>query len=116
MAISSNLAARINNMYANPSTVQEQIDVANAASNLISAPRLVSVSGPIRPNADYRVLLNATSGTPALSLPAGIDGMTFAVAHHPSNSVAWSLSPSGSDTISATLASAMAAKTNGAMQ
>ena len=110
MAISSILAQTINDMYANPAMAAEHIAALNASSNQAQAPRVALASTALSPQSDYRVLLNSTSGSPVVSLPAGVNGQTFAVAYHPSNSQTWSMAPNGSDTLAASVSSAMSGK------
>ena len=80
MAISNQLTQTLMDQFANPTVAQEHIATLNAASNLVQAPRIATASTPLSPQNDYRVLLNATSGSPVVSLPAGVNGQTFAVA------------------------------------
>ena len=98
-------------MFANPTIAQEHIAALNTSSNLSQAPRIAVASTPLSPQSDYRVLLNATTGSPVVSLPAGVNGQTFAVNYHPSNLQTWSMAPNGSDVLASQVASAMSGKT-----
>jgi len=116
MAISNQLSQTIMDSYAIPSIAQEHAAALNVASNLSQAPRIATASTSMSPQQDYRVLLNSTSGSPVVSLPAGVNGQTFAIAYHPSNTQTWSMSPNGSDVLSAPVTSAMSSKTNVVVQ
>src|ERR1035437_3742759 len=110
MAISNQLAQTIMDMYSNPVAGQEHVAALNTASNISQAPRIADASTTLSPQSDYRVLLNATSGSNAVSLPAGVNGQTFAVAYHPSNSSTWTMTPNGSDVLAAPVTTAMSGK------
>ena len=119
MAISNGLSTHINNTYADAGVASEMQTALNNASNQASAARIATASTTLQPNTDYRVLLNATTGTPTVTLPtAPVQGQTFAIANHPSNTVAWTLTPGTGDTVDAHAASKMvnAASTPGAVQ
>ena len=116
MAISNLLAQTISDMFANPAIGQEHVAAINASSNLSQAPRIALASTSMSPQRDYRVLLNATSGSNVVSLPAGVNGQTFAIAYHPSNSSTWTMSPSGSDVLASAVSSAMSSKNNVVIQ
>jgi hypothetical protein len=110
MAISQLLAQTIQDMFANPTIAQEHVATLNASSNLVQAPRIAVASTPLSPTSDYRVLLNATSGSNAVSLPSGVNGQTFAVAYHPANTSTWTMTPAGSDVLAAPVTTAMSTK------
>jgi|ERR1035437_9429758 hypothetical protein len=112
MAISQDLQNHWNNFFANSSLATEQIQ---ALSGVSAVPRIATAAGPITAS-DFRVLMNATAGTPALTLPVGVNGATFALVHHPSNTVAWHLTPSGTNTVDAAVSTALAAKNNVTIQ
>ena len=111
MALSPALQQAIGDMYMNPSVSAEHVALANAASNLAQAPRIALASTALSAQSDYRVLLNATSGSNVVNLPAGVNGQSFAIAYHPSNSSTWTMAPNGADTVAASVTSAMSAKT-----
>jgi hypothetical protein len=111
MAISNNLAAHIAATYANGEIVSEMQSALASGANVMAAPRIAIASGAINPASDYRMLLNSASGSPVLSLPAGVNGQTFALAYHPSNTQTWSLAPNGSDVLASNVSSAMSSKT-----
>jgi len=112
MAISKELNQAISDTYQNQSIGQELVGAINASSNMVQAPRVATISTSLSPQSDYRVLLNSTSGSPVVTLPAGVNGQTFAIAYHPSNSQTWTMTPNGSDTLSSAVTSAMSGKTN----
>ena len=110
MAISNQLSQTIMDMFSNPAVAQEHVAAMNAASNMAQAPRIAVASTPLSPQQDYRVLLNATSGSNAVALPAGVNGQTFAIAYHPSNSSTWTMTPNGADVLAAPVTTAMSTK------
>lgn len=107
MGLSPAMQQVINDMYMNPAVAAEHIAILNTASNLAQAPRIALASTSLSPQSDYRVLLNSPSGSPVVSLPAGINGQSFAVAFHPSNVSTWTMAPNGSDVLGAGVALAM---------
>jgi hypothetical protein len=116
MAISSTLAQTIMNVFQNQAIAQEQVAALNTSSNQAQAVRAATASTALSPQTDYRVLLNSTSGSPVVTLPAGTNGQTFAVAYHPSNTQTWTMAPNGSDVLAAPVTSAMSGKTNVVIQ
>lgn len=111
MAISNGLSNHISNTYADATVASEMQTAINNASNQASAARIATASTALSPQNDYRVLMNATSGSNAVSLPAAVNGQTFALAYHPSNTSTWTLAPNGSDTLASNVTSNMSAKT-----
>jgi hypothetical protein len=94
----------------NPVIGAEQVAAQNMASNIAQAPRVALASTTLSPQSDYRVVLNAPSGlSPVVSLPAGVNGQTFAVSAHPSNNSPWTIAATGGNTLGTGVAAAMAA-------
>jgi hypothetical protein len=111
MAISQGLSAHISNLFSDAGVATEMQNAVANASNIAGAARIATGSTSLSPANDYRVLMNATSGSNAVSLPAGVNGQTFALAYHPSNTSTWTLTPNGSDTLASNVSSKMSAST-----
>lgn len=78
--------------------------VTYSAAEKNTAIRIVTTSASVSARTDKKVLLNdGAAGANTLTLPAGEDGLTFVFSAVSTNTGTWALSPSGGNTVDASV-------------